>query len=98
MDELTDRELDAYLAENLNRWDWDAVYHESRAPLLSSTGDGMILVLEAMRGLGFEVDVLTDDGEWCCDFDNGTVDTHSVADTAPRAVAEAAKMALEATK
>ena len=72
--------------------------YEGVKPTFSSTGDGMLLVLEAMRARGFDLDLLTDAGTWRCDFDNGTIDTHKEAATAPRAVALAAKAALEASK
>ena len=139
---MTDRELDAYLAEHLFGWaDVDAHYesrrweftdppyepvtegrgrepveadpdikwkqpahrlHFTTFPCYSSTGEGMLKVIEAMRERGY--DCLT----WRWQHQDCSalfahphdLDRHFLrgtrADTRPRAVAEAARAALEA--
>lgn len=125
MAELTDRELDAWLAEHLFEWvssgnrrgnwilqppnagqgtpslmkergrGWSATNH--KFSWWSSTGDGMILVLEAMRERGLVVKIHAIHAGWAAYFRRDS-DPWAVrsADTLPRAVALAAKKALEA--
>jgi hypothetical protein len=119
---MTDRELDAWLAEHL----FDAHAHEwavdepvgdeqrwrcsgcrvyftgpnERPPAFiacaySSTGNGMQLVLEAMRERGWyaTIEAVDRDGRWYCRF-NDDSQSYAYTDSLPRAVAEAAKGAL----
>ena len=71
-----------------------------RADRYSSTGDGMLLVLEAMRERWSWTAELSEDtdGKWRVMFDNNSDDHECVADTLPLAVALAAKAALEAAR
>ena len=129
-DQLTDRELDAWLAEHLLGWtDCDPAYvstgweftdppddrvtvgrgrgpgcrHFSLLPTFS-TGDGMVLVLEAMRARGWWVlcAVSRLDGRWYVQVDSSVSSDMTIgeghATTLPRAVAEAAMAALEASE
>lgn len=113
MTELFDRDLDAWLAEHLLGFKRDragALFKHFEGPTWSgkdylvpessSTGDGMLLILEAMRERGW-VGLVKWDGDREHDHytalfsqpDNvARIDAHSL----PRAVAEAAKAALEA--
>ena len=125
---LTDRELDAYLAEHLLDWYYDIsprggpyppqmVFAQNAeqagrrtsgstfAPPLSSTGDGMLLVLEAMHGRGYLFIVRSMNslaagrpGFMCTFAIEGAVDGRSEGDSLPRSVAEAAKSAILATE
>ena len=96
--ELTSRELDVALAERLFGWrryrpGWRArnnKYWED-VPHYSTTGDGMLLVLEAMgeRGHGFNIYGRAGQA-YGCYFDEVEVSGSGNADTLPRAVALAA--------
>lgn len=119
-EKMTDRELDAWLAEHLFGWEWvpqrvdilaggfwrspDGEHHQTPNQhdfwdcAYSSTGDGMLMVLEAMRerGWSFQLsDGLTETSLWVALFESDRADHQIYADSLPRAVAEAAKAALE---
>lgn len=71
--------------------------------LYSSTGDGMLLVLDAMRGRGFQFELVNAEGGYLAmfgtqeDFDWLDPDFYSrTSAIAPQAVAEAAQVAIEA--
>ena len=74
----------------------------SRLPAYSSTGDGMVIVLEAMRGRGFEFSLRLseDSSQWMAIIIFGPPIGSAIcrSDTLPRAVALAAKAALEAAR
>lgn len=119
---MTDRELDAWLAEhlfgeqvrwmNIERDHFDTVLDGSTFHCsgmgdcrYSSTGEGMLMVLEAMRERGYYYvlrcmdSLVRGNTRIGCTFEgDGLSGTGWIreADTAPRAVAEAAKAALEA--
>lgn len=125
---MTDRELDAYLAEHLFGWTWpfddpligNGLYPGRIAgyapepnddgeefddvPAYSSTGEGMLMVIEAMRERGwwFSVEEYGDDGpHQCVEFDKDGDDylptpVAAVPGSLPRAVAEAAAQAIRA--
>jgi hypothetical protein len=116
---MTDRELDAYLAENLFRWTLmvsDRGFGSRVAnatgglaglptypvPSYSSAGDGLLLVLEAMRERGWNgyTHVVPEDSLYHAAFQHEStksivLDWHD-CDSLPRAVAEAAYAALNA--
>lgn len=129
MSKLTDRELDAYLAEHLLDWYYDIsprggpyppqmVFAQNAeqagrrtsgstfAPPLSSTGDGMLLVIEAMRGRGWdwEMHAYSNPAMRGMRFTAGASSPAvpsplawwADASSLPRAVAEAARAAWEA--
>ena len=112
---MADRELDAWLVEHLFGLSVEWHHGQPYAPQqlvppvkpYSSTGDGMLMVLEAMRGRGAQgslfVALPSMSGEPLCVARFERVDgprvIHMVSNanvSAPRAVAEAAKAALEA--
>lgn len=111
----SDRELDAWLAEHLfgwathagmdGEWRWykDGESVRDEPDGYSSTGDGMLLVLEAMRGRGFQFELVNGDGGYLAmfgtqeDFDWLDPDFYSrTSAIAPQAVAEAAQVAIQA--
>ncbi len=105
--------LDAWLAENVLVWthvsiDMDAEVkvvgcspslpdYSMPVPELSTTYEGMRLVLEAMMERGWYISFQCDDTGWGCNILNGKngVSSFREADAAPAAVALAAKAALE---
>lgn len=113
-DTLPDRELDVWLAEHLFGFTADELTRGSGPfglpwpPSYSSTGDGMLLVLEAMRGRGFTIDFevgggVVDTAQTYTEVNvySGRADyltqVATVTGTSvPRVLAEAARAALEA--
>lgn len=123
---MTDRELDAWLAEHLFGWVYEerlwtdtggerragwqhpdlvAWLHDFPPAHYSSTGDWMLLVLGAMREREFGIEMVAyEEGGfgvtwWPSGYSGSRSQCHGPydSDTLPRAVAEAAKAALEAT-
>ena len=102
-------ELDAWLAENLLGWTEHTGYwwppDESmsaleHAPKASTTGDGMLMVLEAMRERKWVSSAWIDEQGCHGDFDEWEATgsharvTHRTAATLPLAVAQAARHAI----
>ena len=112
--ELTDTELDAWLAEHLLLWvRGDGPFEKARnlwrrpkmsglakADGLSSTGDGMLLVANALDDRGYDVMIITTGkhtAHWDVRVINRADDSKrgiSFSMSAPRALAEAAMEAL----
>lgn len=114
---MNDRELDAFLAEHLFGWEREQdgclvvadgpskgyrfYPGEEIDPAYSSTGDGMLQVLEKMRERGFKGSVVWDrldqrspthiTADWSVTFDGAA---GALNDSLPRAVAAAAFTAL----
>ncbi len=112
---VTDTDLDAWLAEHLLGWTYSAEGGEfphwhpigtydctMDVPKLSTTGDGMLMVLEAMRSRRWYVVLYVEDDELyqasitAIDGpdDAVPVGADAEAETAPLAVAQAARAAL----
>ena len=99
MTEISDRELDIYIAEHLFGISSDVARLLSDGPTLiyySATGDGMLFVLEAMCGRGWGCELIArPQGKWSAEFSKYPDGSTALCGPLPRAVAEAAKAALE---
>lgn len=80
----------------------ESIHDAGNAPKLSTTGDGMLMVLEAMQGRGWQAlsHLFPDDSLRHATFIpedvSATTEDWVSADTLPLAVAQAARAALEA--
>jgi len=96
--EMTDRELDLLIAKHVFGANLTPTKNISvSTPAFSTTGDGMLAVIEKMRERGFWVSLTTrriDGYDFLAKVWNFEVEKSEAADTAPRAVAIAALRAL----